>query len=397
MKIGMLQPRLDRLGGAENVVLWLSQGLKDRGHDVRLVTRRFDEKAWETGAWDGLTIDCLEGRMDRLRTRRGRAKHYAKLAESLLKDVDVMVAHNYPATAWATLARTSQARRVWYCHEPFQRLHWTQTMPHVVEAAKAGHSWARGVFANFVSKLENKRQKENALDLELDLQAAKSMDLVLANSAFTAANAKAVYQREVVPCLLGLPQRSEFQAEAKSGDGDFITWVSSSLPYKNAFGFIEAVRIAVHEKGASDLIVRVVGLKADEFGDLARELGLEKNLIFEGRVSYDRLQTLLSDCRFLAYPTIDEPFGIVPLEAMAHGRAVLASNIGGPRESVLDGETGLAADPLNPGAFATALIQLWNKPDLCNEFGKNGKARFEKEFTLPAFLDRFEAQITGQS
>jgi glycosyltransferase involved in cell wall biosynthesis len=393
MKIAMLHPRLDRLGGAENVVLWLSRGLKDRGHSVQLVTRRFDPSVWPDGAWDGLKIDCIEGRLDKVRTRRGRALHYARRCEKLLSDCDLWVAHNYPATAWATLARDSQALRLWYCHEPFQRLHWRQTMPHIAEAAEARHPWARDVFSNFVKKLEEKRQKENKLDLELDMKAAESLDLILANSAFTGANAEAVYKRSVKPCLLGLPERGQFQSEIKSEDQAYVTWVTSSLPYKNAYGFMEALRIAVYEKGARDLRVKVVGLSQSEFGPLSESLALTDVLQFEGRVSYDRLQTLLANCQLLAYPTIDEPFGIVPLEAMAHDRAVVASNIGGPKESVIHGDTGLAANPLNPKAFAEALLELWRAPERCQVFGARGRRRFDSMFTLEAFLDRFEAHI----
>lgn len=393
MKIAMLHPRLDRLGGAENLVLWLSQGLRQRGHEIEILTRRFSKDAWEPGSWEGIPIHSVEGRMDSWRSRKGRAKHYAKQAEAKLKNCDLWVAHNYPATAWATLARSSEAPRVWYCHEPFQRLHWQQTMPHIAEAAKQRYPWAQGVFEAFVEKLSKKRKKENVLDLELDVQAAKSLDLILANSAFTAGNASAVYERSATPCLLGLPPRSDFKKEASSDDGDYITWVTSGLPYKNAYGFMECLRIIRESGEAPGLKVRAVGLSKDEFGARAEALNLGDTLIFEGRVSYDRLQTLLAQGRFLAYPTIDEPFGIVPLEAMAHGRAVVASNIGGPKESVIDGQTGLAANPLDPDEFSKALLKLWHDPELAARFGQAGRERFEENFTLKAFLDRFEAEV----
>lgn len=394
MKIAMLQPRLDRLGGAENLVLWLSQGLRQRGYEIEVVTRRFSVEAWEPGSWDGIKIHCIEGKFDSWRSRRGRAMSYAKQAEAKLADCDLWVANNYPATAWATLARRSAAPRVWYCHEPFQRLHWRQTMPHVAEAAQQEYPWAKGVFKNFVKKLEGKRKKENAVDLELDIAAAQSLDRILANSAFTARNATAVYDRPAHPCLLGLPPKSAFQKESESADGDYVTWVTSGLPYKNAYGFMECLRIIKESGEGKGFKVRAVGLSKDEFGEHAEALNLGDTLIFEGRVSYNRLQTLLANGRYLAYPTIDEPFGIVPLEAMAHGRAVVASNIGGPKESVVDGETGLAANPLDPEEFSKALLRLWHEPELADQFGKKGQERFESTFTMEAFLDRFESEIT---
>ena len=66
---------------------------------------------------------------------------------------------------------------------------------------------------------------------------------------------------------------------------------------------------------------------------------------------------LLAAACAVVYTPIDEHFGIVPLEAMAAGRPVLACNSGGPRESVLHGTTGLLAEP-QPDAFARAMAQL---------------------------------------
>ena len=70
----------------------------------------------------------------------------------------------------------------------------------------------------------------------------------------------------------------------------------------------------------------------------------------------ERGALLAASCAVVYTPT-DEHFGIVPLEAMAAGRPVLACNSGGPRESVLHGTTGLLAEP-QPDAFARAMAQL---------------------------------------
>ena len=70
----------------------------------------------------------------------------------------------------------------------------------------------------------------------------------------------------------------------------------------------------------------------------------------------ERSALLAAACAVVYTPT-NEHFGIVPLEAMAAGRPVLACNSGGPRESVLHGTTGLLAEP-QPVAFARAMAQL---------------------------------------
>ena len=71
----------------------------------------------------------------------------------------------------------------------------------------------------------------------------------------------------------------------------------------------------------------------------------------------DQRTALLAACVAVVYTPQDEHFGIVPLEAMAAGRPVVACSSGGPKESVLPGVTGFLCDP-TPGHFAQAMGQL---------------------------------------
>lgn len=398
MKIIMTQPRLDRRGGAENLVWWLARGLKDRrGHDVSILTRRFDAAAWASGDWDGIPVRAMEGRLDRALGRALKARRYAKLIEDAAADAELVVAHNFPSTVWATRHRAGPARRVWYCHEPMQRLHWRETLPTIAAAAEANEPWQRRVFVDYLEKLRGKRAKENAADRLFDKEAAAGFDAILANSAFTASRVQAIYGREARPCLLGLPPVSRVE-QGPAEDAPYVAWVTSPLAYKNGVGMIEAARIAIQEMGAADLRVRAVGIDTPFYRQLASEAGLDaRGLSFEPRLPYAELQGLIARARLLIYPTIDEPFGIVPLEAMAQGRPVVASRVGGPRESVVDGETGVFVDPIAPADIARGMLELWRDPARCDVLGAAGRKRFEAMFRLESFLDRFEegAGIAG--
>ena len=66
---------------------------------------------------------------------------------------------------------------------------------------------------------------------------------------------------------------------------------------------------------------------------------------------------LLAACTALLYTPVNEHFGIVPLEAMAAARPVVACNSGGPKESVIDGVTGFLCAP-EPSSFAAAMTKL---------------------------------------
>ena len=89
---------------------------------------------------------------------------------------------------------------------------------------------------------------------------------------------------------------------------------------------------------------------------------------------------LLSHATVFACPSLYEPLGIVNLEAMACGTAVVASAVGGIPEVVSDGETGLLVPPDDPGALAGALGALIADPARAAALGRAGRERAVAEF-----------------
>jgi alpha-maltose-1-phosphate synthase len=89
---------------------------------------------------------------------------------------------------------------------------------------------------------------------------------------------------------------------------------------------------------------------------------------------------LMTHARVFAVPSIYEPLGIVNLEAMACGTAVVASRTGGIPEVVADGETGLLVPPDDPAALAEALNALLSDPDRAQVMGQAGRKRAVAEF-----------------
>jgi type III pantothenate kinase len=67
---------------------------------------------------------------------------------------------------------------------------------------------------------------------------------------------------------------------------------------------------------------------------------------------------------------------------MALGVPVLATNVGGPCEIVEDGVQGLLLPPLEPAAWAAAVRQLAERPELAAEMGRAGRARVQRAFTV---------------
>ena len=121
-----------------------------------------------------------------------------------------------------------------------------------------------------------------------------------------------------------------------------------------------------------------------------------------GMISDEEKVQLLSHATVFVCPSVYEPLGIVNLEAMACGTAVVASAVGGIPEVVVDGETGLLA-PLalapdgtaaDPAAFATALAErvsrLVRDPALAARMGAAGRERAVAEFAWPSIAAQTE-------
>ena len=93
---------------------------------------------------------------------------------------------------------------------------------------------------------------------------------------------------------------------------------------------------------------------------------------------------LLTHATVFACPSVYEPLGIVNLEAMACGTAVVGSRTGGIPEVVAEGETGLLVPPGDPEALAAALNALLSDPDRAEAMGQAGRKRVVAEFGWPA-------------
>ncbi|MDW8284323.1 MAG: glycosyltransferase family 4 protein [Myxococcales bacterium] len=118
---------------------------------------------------------------------------------------------------------------------------------------------------------------------------------------------------------------------------------------------------------------------------LAARLGVSERVRFLGRVTDAERANLLAGCDVFALPSSGEGFGIVYLEAMAHGKPCIAARAGGAPEVVLDGETGLVV-PAQTDALVEALRRLMD-PGLRARLGAAGRARVRAQFCYPQFRE----------
>ncbi|KPI20567.1 glycosyl transferase group 1 [Actinobacteria bacterium OV450] len=113
---------------------------------------------------------------------------------------------------------------------------------------------------------------------------------------------------------------------------------------------------------------------------IARGAGVLDRVRFVGAVPCDRVPALLRSADVVLCPADYEPFGIVPLEAMACGRPVVASAVGGQQDTVADRETGRLVPPGDVRALAAATAELLADDTVRREYGAAGRRRVTSRY-----------------
>lgn len=160
----------------------------------------------------------------------------------------------------------------------------------------------------------------------------------------------------------------------------FILHVGSLNPRKNIPRLIDAYNMLPAEilKEYELVIVGKKSWKADKIFAKTKKLGLEDRVIFTGFVADSDLPLLMNAADLLAFPSLYEGFGIPPLEAMACGTPVVASNTSSIPEVV--GDAALLFDPYNVEEIANAMYRALTNEQLRDELRQKGFKR-AKQFS----------------
>lgn len=123
---------------------------------------------------------------------------------------------------------------------------------------------------------------------------------------------------------------------------------------------------------------------------------LQKYIQFLGPIYREEKERLFQKSDIFVFPSQYplEAFGLVNLEAMQAGIPVITTNIGAMPEMVIDGKTGFIIPPQSPKILAEKICKLIANPDLRKKLGKEGKKRFEKQYTFQAYSSNVD-QIFG--
>jgi glycosyltransferase involved in cell wall biosynthesis len=132
---------------------------------------------------------------------------------------------------------------------------------------------------------------------------------------------------------------------------------------------------------------------ADRLKQLAHELKIADRVHIVG--FQDPVQPFLASLDLYVHPALMEGFGIAVVEAMAMGKAVVATTTGGLPEVVAQGETGLLVPPGDVESLAATVVSLLQDRVRREQLGRNGSARVHEHFSLDAYVAKVE-HLYGQ-
>ena len=210
-----------------------------------------------------------------------------------------------------------------------------------------------------------------------DRDTADRVDRYVAISHYVAGRIRRYYNRE--PIVIYPPVDTDYFRPDESGPERFALVVSALVPYKRIDLAIAACRLA-------GVPLKIAG-EGPERRALERLAGGDSGAQFLGRLPDDQIRELYRRAAVTLLPG-EEDFGIVPLEAQAWGRPVVALGRGGALETVIAGETGVLVDDSSPEAFAAGIADA-----LDHRFDRGAIRRHAERFSRQRFGDEMAAQI----
>ena len=151
---------------------------------------------------------------------------------------------------------------------------------------------------------------------------------------------------------------------------------------------IRAIPLVIKEKDDAVFVIGGYGSLRSFHERLATKLGVKEKVIFTGRIPQKEKPYYYTMSDIVLVPSIQEGFGLVVSEAMACGKPVIGSNVGGIPDQIIDGYNGFLVQPRNPSEIAKRILLLISNPKEAKRMGMNGRKIVEEKFNINKRIDK---------
>ena len=184
-------------------------------------------------------------------------------------------------------------------------------------------------------------------------------------------------------------KRAKIRSELFMGEeGPIIGTVGNLYPVKGHTFLLRAAELIIRVFPDALFFIAGRGQLLEQLQAEANQLGINNHVKFLG--FREDIPALLQACDVFVLPSLSEGLPVSILEAMGTAKPVVATNVGGISEAVVNNKTGFLVPPRNPEALGEKLIFLLNNRHLIKQFGEEGRKRVKKEFTVGKMIEKYQ-------
>ena len=288
------------------------------------------------------------------------------------EDYDLINAHMAPSH-WI---RNKNERVLWYCHTPL-----------------------RDIYDLYKFRLSMKKWHQKPIYIAgskgvklLDGKIVKKIEYIFANSMNTKSRIEKYYGRNDAKVLHGAIDYKDYKNE---GDEQFFFYPSRISPNKRQEFTIDAFN-SISKKNKNYKLIIAGALSKDSsfkeyYNMLQAKAKTNKNIHILTNISDKEYKHLISKSTAVLFPPINEDYGLVPLDAMAAGKPIIAINQGGPKETIINNKTGFLIN--SKEEMADKMEYIISHPSIANQIGKAGIVHVRKNFSWELFFNQFDKQV----
>ena len=365
-------------GGAETVVKAYSEGLRDLGHDVEVITTDLYTETPFVKKEMPSEVNGINVTRHKAYTVSGEA-HYVLapgMVQSFLsKKADIIHTHSYGYF---------QNHAGWI-RERFQSTPWVIT-PHFHPSWSMWGGAKRKTLREFYDTVIGKGTMESA-DL-ITCVSKHERDMLVSEIGISEDNIKIIYNGINWNYWQILPDKNIFRKQYPDISDKFVLFAGRLATNKGLSDLISAMDL-VNQKSV-DLVITGADMG---LGKQLEEEALEKGVRMHrlGHIDEETYRSVLAAAEMLVLPSEYEAFGIVLLEAAAAETAVIGTNVGGIPEAMSPGKNGLIVEYNDVDNLSKSIATLLDDAKMCKEMGKAGRL-WAKNFSWESILKELEQE-----
>ena len=358
LRVALVHDYLREYGGAERVL----EALHDIYPDAPVYVAFFDKESLGIHAERFKDWDIRQTWISSLPFYKKLFSPYRIFAKSAFESLDLSEYDLVISSSNAYMAKAVKIKKgshYCYCHTPPRSLYGYTTMT----------DWKKNPIIKMAGYLINHWMRI------WDFEVAQRVDHFIANSQETQKRIKKFYRRDSVVVY---PPVDLIENYSPKKDQGYFLYVGRLAKSKN-------VDLAIQACTNLNLPLKLVGSGKglDHLKSLAGP-----TIEFMGAVDDKELHQLYAGAKAFIFPAEDEDFGIVPVEAMGHGVPVVAHRSGGPKETVIEGKTGLFFDELTVESLMESLEKIQTV-----KFDKQAIRSQAEKFSKKAFKNNIQKLV----